>query len=69
MDETGIQYASVLPIQKVLDPWSDILLAYEVCSRHTLPLSVQFARASEQNNIEKLTVHLYSTEAECAKMR
>jgi sulfite oxidase len=30
VDETGTQYASVLPIEKVLDPWGDVIMAYEM---------------------------------------
>eukprot|EP00039_Didymoeca_costata_P015873 m.275784 g.275784 ORF g.275784 m.275784 type:complete len:649 (+) comp16295_c0_seq2:1254-3200(+) len=35
-DETGIPYAGVVPIEKVIDPWGDALLVYEM-NDETLP--------------------------------
>ena len=36
MDETGVPYAGVLPIGKVVDPVRDVILAYEI-NGETLP--------------------------------
>merc|ERR1719383_294370 len=35
-DETGVPYAGVLPMEKVIDPFGDVILAYEM-NGETLP--------------------------------
>ena len=35
-DETGVQYAGVIPVEKVIDPFGDAILAYEM-NGETLP--------------------------------
>ena len=41
MDETGVPYAGVIPVEKVIDPFGDAILAYEM-NGETLPRLVFF---------------------------